>query len=155
VERVIAARRVGVRLSSLFCNDDSDSSTFGEADFLLVVRDSNGVDVSAPYTWSPMATGSLSPLIPPGTVDVILMPPRASGRVSVRITAEEDDSGTPFDDEDDTARAGGATGAALFFPAGEGKEEALGLVRNFTSIPTGGDDTLAFAAQIVYSVRYL
>jgi hypothetical protein len=147
-------RRVGVRLSSLYCNDDSDSSTFGEADFLLIVRDSNGVDVSAPYRWSPMASGSLSPLIPPGTVDVILMPPRASGRVTVRITAKEDDSGTPFDD-DDTASAGGATGAALFFPAGEGKEEALGLVRNFTSNPGDGDDILAFAAQIVYSVRYL
>jgi hypothetical protein len=101
-----------------------------------------------------MATGSLSPLITPGTVDVILMPPIANGRVTVRITAVEDDSGTPGDD-DDTAVAGGATGAALFFPAGEGKEEVIGLVRNFNSLPTGGDDLLQFAAQIVYSVRYL
>ncbi len=148
-------RRVGVRLNSMFCLDDSDTSTFGEADFLLIVRDSNGVDVSAPYRWDPMATGSHPPVITPGTVEVVLMPPRASGRVTVRITAVEDDSGTPFD-EDDTASAGGAAGvgAALFFPAGEGKEEAVN-VRAFTSFPTGGDDTLSFEAQIFYSVRYL
>jgi hypothetical protein len=74
--------------------------------------------------------------------------------VTVLITAVEDDSGTPFDD-DDTAATGGATGVALAFPVGEGHEEALGLVRNFDSFPTGGDDILSFGAQIVYSVRYL
>ncbi len=147
----LKGRRVGVRLSSLYCTDDSDSSTYGEADFSMVVRDSNGVDVSAPYRWAPMATGSFAPTIPAGTVDVILMPPRAGGRVTVRITAVEDDSGTPFDD-DDSARAGPIF---LDFPAGEGKEEATGLVRNMDSIRTGGDDNLAFGAQIVYSVRYL
>ena len=147
----LKGRRVGVRLLNLYCNFDSDSQTFGEADFSMIVRDSNGVDVSAPYRWDPMETGTFSPQIVPGTVDVILMPPDAAGRVTVRITAVEDDSGTPFDD-DDSARAGAIV---LDFPAGEGKEEATGLVRGLNSVPTGGDDLLAFAAQIVYSVRYL
>ena len=151
----LKSRRVGVRLSSLFCGDDSDSATFGEADFLMTVRDSNGVDVSAPYRWSPMASGSLSPHIAPGTVDIILMPPRARGKVSVRISAVEDDSGTPFGDDDDTALAGGSTGTGLAFPAGEGKEDVPSQVVNFTSTRTGGDDTLDFSAQIVYSVHYL
>lgn len=148
-------RRVGVRLANLFCNFDSDSQTFGEADFALIVRDSNGVDVSAPYRWAPMETGTFSPAIVPGTVDVILMPPRANGRVTVRINAVEDDSDTPFGDDDDTALAGGFAGRPLAFPAGEGKELLPAQVMNFTSAMTGGDDLLQFAAQIIFSVRYL
>lgn len=139
-------RRVGVRLANLFCNFDSDSQTFGEADFSLIVRDSNGVDVSAPYRWDPMETGTLSPAIVPGTVDVVLMPPRANGRVTVRINAVEDDSGTPFGDDDDTALAGGFAGTPLPIPAGEGKELVSSQVINFTSTMTGGDDLLEFAA---------
>ncbi len=152
----LKGRRVGVRLVSLYCNDDSDSSTFGEADFQMIVRDSTGADVSAPYRWAPMASNSFSPAIPLGTVDVILMPPKAAGRVGVRIAAQEDDSGTPGDD-DDTALAGGPAGDRLTFPAGEGKELVTGQYMNLGSDPAfaEGDDDFAFGAQIVYSVRYL
>ena len=153
----LKGRRVGVRLSSLYCNDDSDSATFGEADFRMIVRDSNGVDVSAPFRWAPMATNSFSPQIPPGTVDVILLPPKASGRVSVRISAEEDDSDILGGDDNDTALAGGPGGTRLAFPAGEGKELVTGQVMNLGSDPAfaGGDDSLEFGAQIVFSVKYL
>jgi hypothetical protein len=152
----LKGRRVGVRLLSLYCSDDSDSVTYGEADFSMVVRDSNGTDVSVPFSWNPMATDSFSPTIPPGTADIILLPPKAAGRVSVRVSAVEDDSGTPFDD-DDTALAGGVAGTLLSFPAGEGKELVTGQVINLESDPTfaGGDDDLTFGAQVVYSVRYL
>ena len=150
----LKGRRVGVRLQTLYCLDDSDSATYGEAQFRMIVRDSNGAESSASYSWSPMASGSLSPVIAPGTVDVILMPPKAAGKVTVRVTAVEDDSGTPWDD-DDSARAGGASGFSLDFPAGEGKEEVTSQLVNLDSSPTGGDDVLAFGAQIIYSVRYL
>jgi hypothetical protein len=152
----LKGRRVGVRLVSLYCTDDSDSSTFGEAEFSMIVRDSTGADLSVPFTWNPMATDSFSPTIPPGTADIILMPPKAAGRVSVRISAVEDDSGTPFDD-DDSALAGGVAGTRLSFPAGEGKELVTGQVLNLDSDPSfaEGDDNLAFGAQLVFSVRYL
>ena len=34
----LKGRRVGVRLVSLYCSDDSDSVTYGEADFSMIVR---------------------------------------------------------------------------------------------------------------------
>jgi hypothetical protein len=83
------------------------------------------------------------------------MPPRANGRVTVRINAVEDDSGTPFGDDDDTALAGGFAGTPIPIPAGEGKELVPSQVMNFTSTMTGGDDLLQFGAQIIFSVRYL
>lgn len=98
-----------------------------------------------------MGSGSLSPPAP-GPMKVVLIPPLANGEVTARITAVEDDSDSPFDD--DSAHAGGFGGFPLEFPAGEGKEATV-LVIGLDSSATGGDDELIFAAQIICWVEYV
>jgi len=70
----------------------------------------------------------------------------ANGPVTVRVTAFEDDSETPFDDHDTSTAPDTASAEPLPFPIGQANEAAKKQVLTLNSVKTGGDDTLVSRA---------
>jgi len=147
-------RVVNVRLHRLRCLDDSDDLSQGEATFKFIVKhDTNTVEKTA--NWNPMPTGGQT-LIPFGTASVQVDPPNAAGSVTVRIEGEEDDTGSfPPDNNDLAATHGLVGGDALFFPVGEVKEQVNDALVVYFSQPRTFSELLSFAAEVVYSVKYI
>jgi hypothetical protein len=143
-----------VRLHRLRCLDDSDDLSQGEATFKFIVRHDAG-SVTRTVSWSPMPTGGQR-LIPVGTASVQVDPPDAAGGVSVRVEGEEDDSGSfPPDDNDRAATHGLVGSGPLSFPVGEVKELVDNQMVVYFSQPLTFGELLSFAAEVVYSVKYV
>jgi hypothetical protein len=144
-------RSVDVRLTKLHYLDDSDSLTNGEGSFTLVVQQKEP-PVTKTLGVGTFESGTNLEVIPP--VQITLGPEVVTAdirKVSVQVKGVDDDSGTPFDDDDPAA-----TGLIpLDFPTGEGKEEVIDRLLALTGNPSGGDDDLRFVAEVLYSVTYL
>jgi hypothetical protein len=102
-----------------------------------------------------MPTGGQK-LIPFGSMTVTVNPPNAAGGVSVRIEGVEDDTGSFPPDDDDTAATGGLVDSNFLpFPVGEVKEEVNDALLTLYSEQTTFSEKLSFAAEVVYSVKYI
>ncbi|MGN9791558.1 hypothetical protein ACTMTU_10765 [Streptomyces sp. OZ13] len=145
-------RVVRARIDRLYCFEDSDSETFGEADFWLRVKDDTGAEQKKKLRWNPMASNSFAPPIAPATTEIKINPPNARKEVTVRVTAWEDDEGSVNDVSDTAATVPSVQ--PLHFPLGEGNERIPEKVFTLDSTSTGGDDILKFQATIAYSVDY-
>ncbi|MFJ8164194.1 hypothetical protein ACIRBY_25165 [Streptomyces sp. NPDC096136] len=146
-------RRVDTRIKRLYCWDDSDSSTFGEGSFKFIVQGKTGPPVTKSLAWGAMdsKTFHADPATP---TEVTVSGSAANGPVTVRVTGFEDDSGTPFDENDTSAAPSKAGSEPLPFPVGQANEAAKKQVLTLNSVKTGGDDTLGFWADIEYDVSY-
>jgi hypothetical protein len=147
-------RVVNVRLHRLRCLDDSDDFSDGEATFKFIVTHDTGTEERM-FNWAPMPTGGQI-WIPFGTASVQVNPPNAAGSVTVRVEGEEDDSGSfPPDDNDLAATHGLVGGDRLPFPRGEKKEQVDDALIVYFSQPRTFSELLSFAAEVVYSVKYI
>lgn len=147
-------RVVNVRLHRLRCLDDSDDLSQGEATFKFIVKHDTDTEEKT-FDWDPMPTGGQK-LIPFGTASVQVNPPNAVGSVTVRVEGEEDDTGSfPPDNNDLAATHGLVGGDALFFPVGEVKEQVDDTLVVYFSQPRSFGELLSFAAEVVYSVKYI
>jgi hypothetical protein len=147
-------RSVDVRLTKLYYLDDSDSSTFGEGNFTLVVQ--HKAPPAAPdkvvLQVGTFATGTSLTILPPTQKtfgpEVVTA---ATRNVSVQVKGFDDDSDTPLGDDNDLAET---AMTPLRFPIGEGKEEVIDRLLSMEGNPSGGDDDLHFVAEVLYSVKY-
>lgn len=143
-------RRVEVKLTDLFIDDDSDDLSGGEAMFTLVVK--HGLTTETQSFSTTVHSGHAVTGIPPFMrVDTGLqaIPSILDGVVSVLVTAREDDSGSVPPDSDDFAHA---YFGPLELPSGPA-ETVSGQKLEVTSTVDSGDP-FRFRAQIAYSVTY-
>jgi hypothetical protein len=146
-------RLLDIRLTKLYYLNDSDSSTNGEGNFTLLVQ--HKAPPAPPSTATldvpTFKTGTSLDIIPPTQITFGPESVTADTRnVSVQVTGFDDDSGTPFDDDD----FGQTTLSQLRFPIGEGKEDVTDHLLSMAGNPSGGDDDLRFVAEVLYSVKY-
>ena len=148
-------RLIDVRLTKLHYLDDSDSTTNGEGNFSLIVQ--QGAPPVPPKKETlgaaTFATGTSLPVVPPMKITLGPEVVAADQRnVSVRVTGFDGDmSGVPDGDDSDSADTGAIP---LALPTGEGKEEVIDRSLVLIGHPSGGDDTLRFLAEVLYSVTY-
>jgi hypothetical protein len=148
-------RVVDVRLHKLYCLDDSDDLSTGEATFKFIVKHATGTEERS-LDWDPMDTLGQPKFIPGNTVSVHIDHPNAAGEVTVRIEGEEDDSGSiPPDDNDRAATHGLVGGDPLPFPVGELKERVDDVTLVFFSERRTYGELLSFSAEVIYSVHYI
>lgn len=147
-------RSVEVQLIRLGFIDDSDSSTNGEGDYTLVVRPGvAGTPLKkANFNVATFETNTSLTISPPKTIafgpDVVTA---KTQEVSVQVQGHDDDSGTPFGDDDDFAET---DMTALDFPIGETRERVTDQFLSLDSHFTAGDDILHFVADLLFSVNY-
>ncbi|MFD4502720.1 hypothetical protein [Streptomyces sp. NPDC058457] len=146
-------RIVNTRIAQLFCFNDSDDLSDGEAAFKFVVK-GGASPQSKTITWDPMASGARK-TISAGTTDIIVNPPDAAGKVTVRVEGTEDDSGSFPPDSNDTATAGLDSGTPLVFPVGPANEQVTNQLLTLDSHATSNGELLSFSADIVFSVNYI
>jgi hypothetical protein len=149
----LLSRTVEVQMTRLRYLDDSDRSTNGEGDFTLVVQP--GVAGTSLLTKKlipeTFETNTSLTIVPPTTVTVSPAPitPKTYP-VSVQVKGHDDDSDS-IDDDDDYAET---DMVELDLPIGEGKEQVVDRFFSLGSHESGGDDTLAFEADLQYSISY-
>ncbi|TVZ76876.1 hypothetical protein [Streptomyces sp. BK340] len=146
-------RVVSARLSQLFCFDDSDDASDGEASFRFIVAGDTGAAFKT-IKWEPMESGSRR-AVSGGESDVTLNPPDTAGKVTVRVEGVEDDSGSLFPDSNDTATAGEDSGTPLPLPVGPADEQFTDRLLTLDSHPTSNGELLSFSADVVFSVTYI
>lgn len=147
------SRSVTVRLDRMTCLDDSDDLSDGEAKFMLQVKGNSGAPQKRNWEWNPMATGSVAKF--PKVSPITMAPPDADTGVRVRLEGTEDDSDSPFDDDDFASPQDKDPKSfrELKFPVGEGFEdwhERLVM----TSKADPDNDGFAYTAEIVIETAY-
>ena len=75
----------------------------------------------------------------------------ANRTISIQVRGFDDDSGSVPSDDDDTSQT---DMTALDFPAGEGVENVVDRFLAMKANQFGGDDTLRFRAEVLWSVAY-
>lgn len=138
-------RRVDLHVTALVCLDDSDDASDGEATFTVGVRPSDGTpDQTRTIVWDPMESGSSK------VVDeTFSLRGPAAGSPRLVVVGLEDDSDSPFGDDDDGARSEPLT---LTFPQGPGAEA---YHREATLDAGPGDDGFRFQVHVSADVTYV
>ncbi len=150
----LLSRTVEVKLTRLGFLDDSDALSNGEGDFTLVVQPGiagTGL-VKKTLNVATFETNTSLTIVPPKTITVGPAPIIPDTYpISVQVKGHDDDSGSVPSDEDDFAET---DMTELDLPIGEGKEQVNDRFLSLTSHVSGGDDTLAFTADLLFSVSY-
>jgi hypothetical protein len=134
-------RTAVVALETLYCDDDSDDLSDGEADFTLRVT-GPGVDESASLRWSPMESGTSLDVS-----GVSILIPDAPARLSATVTCNEDDA--PAADDIADTRA-----FTIPMPVGRVTEDVRNRHEELRSRTVSGTGELRFRADLRFQVLY-
>jgi hypothetical protein len=150
----LLSRTVKVELIRLRYLDDSDELSDGEGDFTLIVRPgiSGTTLLKKTLTLDSFESGTDLTISPAKTITVGAAPiSNDTYPVSVQVKGHDDDTGSFPSDDDDFAET---HLTEIDLPIGDGREQVIDRFLSLTSHKSGDDDTLAFIADLTYSVTY-